>query len=274
MKRKRFVILSDIHANWTALEAVLDDVESSGGADHVVCAGDNFGYGPRPKEVADALLSMEKHGMLTMVPGNHDDVMSGKHSVTTAPGSAYEAVRKQSQHISDHHAQLHNRFPSVTTFGLGDSPSLTFGLTHGSMDPNYPYDYLDIDSSESVERELEIMDDLKLPGKPQHIIVGHTHVPGLAILGPNQFFHGSHVQTHHVSTPRVITVRERCVINPGSVGQPRDGNKGASYATVERSGDGVSVRFHRVAYDIEKVLQDTMRLGYPIRNAERLFFGR
>lgn len=267
MAKSKFAIISEVHSNWEALKTVLSHIKENGGVDHIISAGDHFGYGPHPGHVTDALMELEKHGAMTAVPGNHDDVITGKHDASDFNHIARQSILQQMNIIADHHVHWTHEQPHVATFG-------SFGVTHGSMNPHNPYDYVNEGSSGEVDNELHHMDGLKLPGSPQHLIIGHTHVPGVGIIDPVTGKFHSHGPKSS-GRPIIVPPGSRSVINPGSVGQPRDGDPRASYTTVESGpGGALKVTNHRVRYDVPKVQADIRARNIPGQNADRLALGR
>ena len=228
----RVVVLSDIHSNLNALEAV---VSSLGEYDEVVCLGDIVGYGPQPNEVVEQLQQLHP---ATVLLGNHDHaVLTG--NVDDFSSHAAEAVewtrREITQTTRDYLARL---TPSARTERHG--PMLA--MFHGSpRDPLSEYVYPG--SSTSVYQSLVKMAKAKI------VLLGHTHVPMLYKMG------------------------DSFLANPGSVGQPRDGDPRASFALLTLSGQEIRFDLQRVEYDLKAVADRIIRRGLPKFLAERLYMG-
>lgn len=218
----RIGVVSDIHANRVALEAVLEDMPD---VDELVCAGDIVGYNPHPAECIAAMRERE----IPTVMGNHDRMLAtgrnfrGNHMARA--GIEY-ARRKLGDEAVGWLADL----PDERTL-LGGSVK----IVHGHPDDPDRYTYPDEFSPGML-------------GEEDVLIMGHTHV--------------QHVEQYG----------EGIVLNPGSVGQPRDSDPRAAYAVVDIN--AVTVDKHRVEYDIEAVQGDIEAAGLPLRTGSRLKSGR
>jgi diadenosine tetraphosphatase ApaH/serine/threonine PP2A family protein phosphatase len=238
----RIAVLSDIHANLPALDAVLGD---AGTVDAVWHLGDVVGYGPDPDGVVDRLRSIGAVG----VRGNHDAAACGGMEIDWFNPDARRAMEWTRAAISP-----------ATLAWLAALPDrhLIEGseLVHGS--PRQPiWEYV---TSASVAR-----DNIAILAAPIGLH-GHTHVP-VAWLED-----GGRVELMRARRGSTLELKgRRALINPGSVGQPRDGDPAASYAVLDPEAGSVS--WHRVAYDIAAV-QDAMReAGLPASLRSRLSVG-
>lgn len=242
----RYAILADIHANLAALEAVLGDIERRGGVDGFWCLGDVVGYGPDPQACLDRLLKLGCLG----VAGNHDLAAIGK--ITTRdfnPTAALAARWTKGQLRPDGASYLESR-PLVIESG-------DFTLVHGSpRDPVWEY---------LVETSLARVNFARL--KTRYCLVGHSHVPLVFESGD-----GGDIRLREFTDGqrRQLTER-RLIINPGSVGQPRDGDPRASYATYDE--ESLVVTLHRVPYDIGLTQSRMMAHDLPARLITRLGYG-
>jgi predicted phosphodiesterase len=238
----RICVLSDIHANLPALEAVLDAVKPY---DTIWQLGDICGYGPQPDEVVALLKS---HGA-TGVRGNHDSAAIGALDTDAFNDDARYAVEWTADRISAQTRDWLAALPLKTE----DSP---FTLVHGSpRDPTWEYVY----TAGVAKANLALFDTA-------HCLVGHTHVP-LVFRQRGGKVDGVHVKgdmTYALGT-------ERLVINPGSVGQPRDGDPRASALLIDT--DAKTLDWHRVAYPIAQVQALMEQAGLPRRLSSRLQFG-
>ena len=238
----RIAVLSDIHGNLPALEAVLDALEPF---DAVWQLGDVVGYGPQPDEVVARLRDLGAVG----VRGNHDAAAIGELSTEAFNDEARAAVEWTARTISgatrDWLAALPQRHEQQP-----------FTLAHGSpRDPTWEYVF-----SIAIARS-------NFPAfATAHCLVGHTHVP-MAFRDA-----GSRVEAVAGTDGASLTLDERrTIINPGSVGQPRDGDARACGMILDTS--TMAVEWHRVDYPISAVqgLMEQARL--PWRLAARLDFG-
>ncbi len=232
----RCLLLADVHANLSALEAVMTDARRRGGFDRVWVVGDIVGYGPQPNECVELL----REEALICVAGNHDLGSVGRADVNRFNPDAAAACVWSGRRLSD----SSRRFLCALPLTRRESP---FMLTHGSpRDPIWEY-------VTSVEQAVELARFCEEP----HCLVGHTHRQ--SVFG---------MEAASVSTccvPQVETQllsRSRFVINPGSVGQPRDGDARAAYAMYDSTTAEVS--FHRVAYDTSGTAELMLSLGLPV----------
>lgn len=242
----RALIVSDIHANLEALEAVLADARARGGFEEVWCLGDVVGYGPDP----GACLALLRGLKLTCIGGNHDYAACGRAGVEEFNSYAAQAVLWTASHLKKEEKEF--------LAGLREVERQEgFTLVHGTLkEPVWEYlvnQYAALDTFGRMESS--------------YCLVGHSHMPfvcteseGMALFGPFM---------------EDISVRldsRRLIFNPGSVGQPRDGDPRASYAMYD--GDEAVITRHRVGYDIGRVQEKMRRAGLPEYLAERLSHGR
>jgi diadenosine tetraphosphatase ApaH/serine/threonine PP2A family protein phosphatase len=239
----RLAVLSDIHSNLAALRAVRDDLPA---VDEVWVLGDIVGYGPQPNEVIVTLQEMGARSVL----GNHDAAAIGTIDSNWFNHDAARAIHWTAEVIDDNARAYMATLPEVRTQG-----ELT--AVHGSpRDPMWEY----------IAGANVAAENLSAFGTSL-CLHGHTHVPVV--------FRADDGRMGAVpSTPEEpVSVRAgRSLVNPGSVGQPRDGNPAASYLVLDT--DAGVVEFRRVAYDIGATQQSMRHAGLPPRLAERLSYGR
>jgi diadenosine tetraphosphatase ApaH/serine/threonine PP2A family protein phosphatase len=238
----RVAVLSDIHANLVALEAV---VGSLGSVDAVWHLGDVVGYGPEPDGVVERLRSLGASG----VRGNHDAAAVGLIDVDWFNPDARAAMEWTRQRIDEPTRAWLTALPERDVEGA-------FSLAHGSpRDPTWEY----IVSLPIARANLAILDT-------PFGLYGHTHLP--MVWAEND---GQIEQIAPAEGSTFTLDHRRALLNPGSVGQPRDGIVTASYLVID-TGAG-SCTWHRVAYDIPAVQAAMMGAGLPRRLIERLAFG-
>lgn len=242
----RYAILADIHANLAAFEAVLDDIERRGGADRFWNLGDAVGYGPDPQECLDRLLKLDCTG----VAGNHDLAATGKIPTLDFNPEAAFAAQWTGQRLSpEGKGYLANKPPVIES---GD-----FTLVHGSpRDPVREY----LVEPEHARANLDHF-------KTRYCLVGHSHRPLVFEAGEK----GDIRLKEPGDGSRLKLGERRLIINPGSVGQPRDGDPRASYAIYDA--ESRSLTIHRVPYDIGLVQSRMTALGLPGRMIARLSYG-
>jgi len=237
------LILSDIHANLTAFEAVLSD---AGSFDRVWCLGDVVGYGPDPNECV-ALLRQQPG--LRCIMGNHDAALMGYIDIHTFNEQAARAVAIQSEMLNPESRDFLELLDIVIEEG-----DITFA--HGSpRDPIWEY----IVNS-------HIARDIFSAYQSRICLIGHTHIPSIFIENPHA--RPSILTPQHADRWRS---EKRFILNPGSVGQPRDHNPKAAYVIWDDEED--TFLFKRVAYDVEAVQERILALGIPSRHATRLSQG-
>jgi predicted phosphodiesterase len=241
-------ILSDIHGNLAALEAVLEDIDKRG-VDRIISLGDVVGYGPCPVECLKIIRDRADFSLL----GNHEyAILNGPEGFNPIATEAIDFCRSQ---LSSH--------KDLLQYIEGLSAARLEGevlFVHGSADdPLMEY----IREAEDREDFVQFVEDLKLSFKRFDLcFTGHNH---RAFLGtPDAFIFPHSVVSRFNIENRKLYV---CV---GSVGQPRDDNNRASYVTF----DGKFVEYHRVAYDIERTALQIQKAGLPHFLAERLFIGQ
>ena len=239
----RIAVLSDVHGNLPALEAVLEALKPY---DAVWQLGDIVGYGPQPDEVVARLASENAIG----VRGNHDSAAIGELDTENFNDDARAAVEWTAETITVET----QRWLSALPLRSVDHP---FTLVHGSpRDPTWEYVY----SSGIARANLEAF-------STQHCLVGHTHVPLVFKEKKTGGVEGVVVK----SDLSMDLNGSRLIINPGSVGQPRDGDPRACGMILDT--DTNKLAWHRVEYPIEPVQKLMKERKLPQRLIARLQFG-
>ncbi len=240
----RIAVLSDIHANRTALEAVLAD---AGAVDGVWQLGDIVGYGPEPDAVVERLREVGAIG----VRGNHDAAACGGSEIEWFNPEARRAMEWTRAAISSATVAWLSALPERRTEGAGD-------LVHGShREPLWEY----VTSRAIARASLDLLETGTRIG-----LHGHTHMPVAFVED------GEDVQLVRGRPGASLDLEgRRALINPGSVGQPRDGDPDASYMIWDPDADRVT--WHRVAYDIASVQRAMREAGLPASLAARLGVG-
>jgi len=243
----RYAIIADIHANLAAFKAVLDHIERQGGVEEVWCLGDIVGYGPDPHQCIE-LLRQYRH---VCIAGNHDLAAMGKLATSEFNPDAAVACRWTAQQLSPEDVEYLESLPEVIQ-------KEDFTLVHGS--PREPiWEYL-ISVSSAKESFAYF--------QSQFCLVGHSHMPMV-------FKYDDETDTcsfsQFVPDIRLVLGKSRLIINPGGVGQPRDGDPRASYAIYDNE-TGV-VRLYRVPYDISITQINMVKQNLPMRLVARLSQG-
>ncbi len=213
----KLLVISDVHANWPALRAIREE------ADAVVCLGDLVSYGPFPRE---CVAWVREHGM-HVVRGNHDTALAYRVDPRAA-----DFKRELASATLEHHRRLLSRgevgwlrrLPKEVRFRFDE---YSFHAVHASpKDHLFSYRLTPDLSDEELKKEVEGV-------RADIVLLGHTHLP----------------MSRGVWT--------KVILNPGSVGQPLDGNPRASYAVIK---DGVA-EIRRVAYDSEVTVAGIREMG-------------
>jgi diadenosine tetraphosphatase ApaH/serine/threonine PP2A family protein phosphatase len=241
--RVRVAVLSDIHANVVALDAVLNSI---GEIDAIWHLGDVVGYGPEPDAVVSRLSAVGAIG----VAGNHDRAALGGREIEWFNPDAKAAMEWTRTRISAETTSWLTSQPERRT----EASSL---LVHGSpRDPIWEYI-----TSASIARA-------NIDGMTTNLgLFGHTHVP-MAWVEHDGRLDGI---SPRPSAQIRIADAEHVLVNPGSVGQPRDGDPRASWLELDL--DGGTATWHRVEYDVASVQREMRRVGLPERLVERLHHG-
>jgi diadenosine tetraphosphatase ApaH/serine/threonine PP2A family protein phosphatase len=240
---KRVAVISDVHGNRHALDAVLEAVAAEE-PDELWCLGDLVGYGPQPNECCRAVAA---HADLCLA-GNHDLVVLGSLSIHDFAGDAAAAARwTQTVLEEDSREFLSGLEPTAEREGVE--------LFHGSArDPVWEY----------VLSEEAAWWTLQATTAPL-VLVGHSHVPLTIGLDGDELGGGI------ARDGAVVDVEAgRWLLNPGSVGQPRDGDPRAAFLLLE---PGRQASFHRVDYPIERTQAEIREHGLPEALAARLAEG-
>jgi predicted phosphodiesterase len=237
----RVGLLSDIHANLVALEAVL---AALGKVDALWITGDTVGYGPDPGDT----LALLRERRALLVQGNHDRAVATGEGLDLFHDRAADA------------ALLHQRWlSSEDRDALGALPTVVkadrFTLCHGSLrDPMWEY----VTTGRAAGATLKL-------AQTDHCCNGHTHIPALFRLA------GDSAKATHITEGTAYRLDERTLINAGSVGQPRDGDPRASYAVIDTQAE--TATFYRASYRIDETQRRIRALGLPEMFADRLAFG-
>jgi len=241
----RHAIIADIHANLAAFKAVLDDMAQQGKVDEIWCLGDIVGYGPDPHQCIE-LLRQYKH---VCVAGNHDWASVGKIDTSYFNPDGAIACLWTTQQLTTWDIEYLESLPLVIK---KDS----FTLVHGS--PREPiWEYV-ISNSIATENFAFF--------KSQYCLVGHSHAP---LVFRNEGDSSSLSQ--FFPNIGLLLGSSRLIINPGGVGQPRDGDPRASYAIYDSQNR--VIKHYRVSYDIDATQEKMMRERLPLRLVARLSHG-
>ncbi len=258
----RIAIISDVHANLAALEAVLRHAEAQGPIDGLWCLGDTVGYGPQPSQCIARL----REAGAKLVAGNHDRAATGKMGTEEFNADAAKAALWTRTQLSPDDAAYLDTLPEVTFLTPGQDAGIEaseaeFTLVHGTL--RWPiWEYLH--SYEAAQAHLERQ-------QTPFGLVGHTHLPTLVREG-DEYPHGCEMYYLEDGAHVRLGRERKLVVNPGGLGQPRDGDPRAAYAAYDTEAETIAQ--HRVEYDIaatQKLMEET---DLPRWLIERLTVGR
>ena len=240
----RYAILSDIHSNLEALQAVFEACRYQN-IDTILCLGDIVGYGANPNE---CLAVLEKVGAIS-VAGNHDWAVSGRLDASYFPVDGKEAI-----------SWTRNKF-SFEEIAFLNSLNLVYqneelAITHSSFHKPEVFTYLT--NAEKTFRSFDAVDQ-------PVCFVGHTHVPGVYVNRNEDIIDVNIFEFE-------LNPEYKYLVNVGSVGQPRDGNPWASYCIYDA--DTQIVELKRIKYDVETAQRKIIEAGLPAFLSQRLASGK
>ena len=241
----KVLLVSDIHANLVALEAVFADAK---GYEAVWNIGDTVGYGPRPRECLDLMVDYAANPVLV---GNHDLACLGELDLTEFNPVAQVASRWTALQLGLEHRTYLKELPAMTM-------ASGYTLAHGS--PRAPiWEYV---TSAAIATENFLFFDTDV------CLIGHTHIAMFAVLRPNQ----TQAEIYQFRDGTTLDLLQaRYIVNPGSVGQPRDRDPRAAYAMLDT--DRGTITAHRVEYDIPTTQRQMALANLPDVLIARLAHG-
>lgn len=238
----RYAILADIHSNLESFTAVLKDIEQHGGADEIWCLGDVVGYGSEPHQCI-GLLRQHNH---FCVAGNHDWASIGKLNTSYFNPDAAAVAQWTAKQLTPEDMKYLQELPTLLE---GEE----FTMVHGS--PREPLlEYL-LSISTAKENFSRF--------NTTFCLVGHSHVPVIF-----KYEKGEYTSSKFLPNIAIALGEDRAIINPGSVGQPRDGDPRASYALYDD--EAKVIRLHRVEYDFKATQAKMIEQKLPVSLVARL----
>ena len=231
----KIAVISDIHGNLEALNAVLAKIDALG-VQIIFCLGDIVGYGPNPNECVELIRSRQ----ILCVAGNHDKAVTGEHSIESFSQIAKAGVLWTKSVITEEHEEYLVSLP----YSIQEHNIL---FVHSSPDKSEEFRYL-LSAEDARESFHYFTNPL--------CFIGHTHRPGIFC------------EENGIT---IIRPGKKFIINVGSVGQPRDGNWKSCFALLDT--EYYTMEFVRVEYDVETVCKKIKVLGLPQKLADRLLVG-
>jgi predicted phosphodiesterase len=247
----RFFVLSDIHSNIEALEACLQRATLAG-YDQVFCCGDIVGYGPNPIEAIDAVRNLNA----VTIRGNHDRVAASQDAASEFNPHARRAILWTRSILPDTYREYLSNL-TVGPLAVGVDAQ----MVHGAITHEDDYIFTSADASEN----------LRLADK-RVTFFGHSHFP---VVFANDAA-GNPVSPPTYEFDEFTAVRcesnQKFLVNPGSVGQPRDGDPRASFLIWDQ--ERARLEFYRVEYNVELTQKKMREVQLPLYLIERLSHGR
>ncbi|MFA7692978.1 MAG: metallophosphoesterase family protein [Candidatus Hydrogenedentes bacterium] len=240
----RYAILSDIHSNIDALEAVFDAIESLR-IDEIICLGDVVGYNAEP----NACISLLKEKKIQTILGNHDSVACGLEEPWGFNPLALSAIMWTREHLDEDSREWLRSLPDTLNYG-------SFVAVHGAPKNHNVYLF----SWEDVLPHLYFMEEQNC----SLCFVGHTHTPA--------FFSEKSNRVLHDREEIQLDPEKYYFINPGSVGQPRDQNPAASFGIFDAG--QLTFELVRVRYDVERASKRVLEVELPHFLSDRLLVGK
>ena len=242
----RIAIISDIHSNLIALQAVIADIDKNENKiDKIICLGDVVGYGPAPNECVH--LVKERASFCLM--GNHDHAIIGKEDLAYFNPFAKEAVLWSQKQLTEEtiHFLEHLEFKKIES-----------DCTYVHSSPLDPKEWTYVLNKNDAHYQFQHLTS-------QLCFIGHTHVAGI-------FRQKSYSINFLLEEKIKIEDDEKYIINVGSVGQPRDFDPRSSYGILDL--EKQSFEYRRIPYDIESTQVNMEKFGLPQYLIDRLSFGR
>jgi len=239
----KFAVISDIHGNLEAFQAVLCDIEAQQ-ADRIISLGDFIDYGPNPNEVTFELI----HNFIPSILGNHEYALINDYILRSFSRVAYDSMQITRSLLSDIVLEYINTLPLFLIIE-------NIRFVHG-VPPNSALEYISQFPTLILSYVFESF--------PERIaFVGHTHTLGLYT------YNGDSVTFSPIHEGDItLDSTKRHIVNAGSVGQPRDRDKHAKYVIYDTDTDNLKVRY--VSYDVQETVKKIRRAGFPDYNATRL----
>jgi len=244
----RYLILSDMHGNWDAFEAVLRHLEEET-FDLRLVLGDLVGYGASPNQVVEAVRGLPDS---LVVRGNHDKVVAGIDDGENFNHVALAAARWTSQQLAGDNLDYVRELPQGPR-----EVSQDVAICHGSPLDEDAYVFSDYDAFEIFSSDTTPL-----------TFFGHTHVPSLFAFGGT---YGIEVRALRDQGSMVLQPGVRYLLNPGSIGQPRDRDPRASYMIYDS--EATTVSWFRLEYPVAQAQERIREAGLPDVLADRLAVG-
>jgi diadenosine tetraphosphatase ApaH/serine/threonine PP2A family protein phosphatase len=244
----RYLVLTDLHANLHALDAVLADAQAIG-YEQVLVLGDLVGYGGDPGPVIDRTLALEP---VAIIRGNHDKVCAGLEPATLFNDVARRSIEWTASVLTPAQMQILAELPKGPKLV---TPELE--ICHGTPFDEDHYVFDGDDAAQAIDA-----------ASARICLFGHTHLPAVYTTSDDQAASGADLQEDELRLPKAGPA----LINVGSVGQPRDGDARAAYGLLDT--EKKTIRMRRVTYDLQGAQKKILDAGLPAWLAMRLERGQ
>jgi len=247
----RYLLLSDVHSNLEALYTCLE--LAAGKYDKAICLGDLVGYGPNPNEVVDKIRNLCK----VVIRGNHDKACCGIDDAAEFNPYARMATEWTRSSLTPEHREYLHGLP------MGPAKIEGFIFVHGSPQ----------DEDEYILGPAQALPILRSP-EPQLVCFGHTHLQGGFVLTSGGQFHSIRIPATPDGLTLTVELQEstRYLLNPGSVGQPRDHDWRAAFAILDA--DQKRIDYYRTPYNVAQTQAKMEKAMLPAPLYRRLELGR
>jgi predicted phosphodiesterase len=247
----RYLLLSDLHSNLEAVEACLELAQ--GKYDQALCLGDLVGYGPDP----NAVIDIAKASSTVIIRGNHDKACAGVYDTSDFNPLARQAAEWTREALTPDRFEFLRALPSGPVMMEG------FQIVHGSP----------VDEDDYIIGPSQALPLLRNP-QTQTTCFGHTHYQGGFVLTPQGRYHSLRVLSKENGRTFTLALQNGAhyLINPGSIGQPRDGDWRAAFAIFDVPQQ--TVEYYRTPYDLPKTQRKMREAGLPEPLIRRLEYGR
>lgn len=242
----RYALISDIHANLEALEAVLAALKDEG-AEQILCLGDVIGYGPNPNECVKLI---QQHAAVCLI-GNHDEASLGRVDLDLFNYMARQAIEWTTDQLTEESKEFLKSLQYTRSYG-------DFMIVHASPDEPTRWNYI-LNLEDAAQGFAAFTEQI--------CFIGHSHTPWVIPLPPDGRMRVSH------EYPLTVKEKFRYLINIGSVGQPRDRNPDAAFGILDTA--SLQYTLKRVSYDVAKTQRKIRATGaLPAFLADRLATGQ